>query len=84
MRLVADGRWCALTVSDVGPGISAALRERLFQPFATADVRSGSGLGLAICREIVAALGGSIELANRESGGRVTGLDATARLPLAQ
>ncbi|MBK0392967.1 sensor histidine kinase [Ramlibacter algicola] len=84
VRLVADGRWCALTVSDEGPGISAALRERLFQPFATADVRSGSGLGLAICREIVAALGGSIELTNRESGGHVAGLDATARLPLAQ
>ncbi|MGH6625060.1 MAG: sensor histidine kinase [Burkholderiaceae bacterium] len=84
VRLVADARHAALTVSDSGPGISAELRSRLYQPFSGGDVRSGSGLGLAICHEIVLALGGSIALDNREEHGHVAGLDAVVRLPLAQ
>jgi two-component system sensor histidine kinase TctE len=65
VRVVADAHHAALTVADSGPGISAELRTRLFQPFSAGDVRSGSGLGLAICHEITAALGGSIALDNR-------------------
>ncbi len=84
VRVLADRTAAALIVSDSGPGIPAELAPRLFQPFSAADVRSGSGLGLAICHEIVRALGGTIELANREVHGRVTGLDATVRLPLAE
>ncbi|WP_439518505.1 sensor histidine kinase [Hydrogenophaga sp.] len=86
VSLVTDGHTAALTVSDDGPGISIALRERLFQPFATDHSRgpslSGSGLGLAICREIVNSLRGSIDLDNRVQHGQVLGLDATVRLPL--
>ncbi|CAM3596022.1 sensor histidine kinase [Paracidovorax anthurii] len=80
--LRCDGRHAALTVSDQGPGIDAELAQRLFQPFSAGDVRTGSGLGLAICQEIVQALDGHIELANREAGGHVIGLDAIVRLPL--
>ncbi len=83
VRLVTDSRHAALTVADTGPGIAAELRTRLFQPFSSGDVRSGSGLGLAICHEIVAALGGTITLDNRETHAQVTGLDATVRLALA-
>jgi two-component system sensor histidine kinase TctE len=82
VRLVADVRSAALTVADSGPGISADQRQRLFQPFAAAGPRGGSGLGLAICREIVLSLQGSIELNNRQHGGRTDGLDAVVRLPL--
>lgn len=84
VQLVCDSQFSALVISDSGPGISAELRERLFQPFSSGETRSGSGLGLAICREIVQALGGSINLDNREARGRVTGLDTTVRLPLGQ
>lgn len=55
----------AFAVSDSGPGIAAAERERLFRRFEQADSpqrRSGSGLGLAICRELAARMGGTIEL----------------------
>ena len=83
VRVLADAQTAALVVSDSGPGISAELQARLFQPFSAGDVRSGSGLGLAICQEIVRALGGTIELENRENHRRVAGLDATVRLPLA-
>jgi two-component system, OmpR family, sensor histidine kinase TctE len=84
VRVLADGNTAALVVSDSGPGIPAELQPRLFQPFSAGDVRSGSGLGLAICQEIVRALGGTIELENREKDHRAAGLDATVRLPLAE
>ncbi|MDB5931568.1 MAG: integral rane sensor signal transduction histidine kinase [Polaromonas sp.] len=74
----------ALRISDSGPGIPAELAARLYQPFSAGDTRHGSGLGLAICREIALALGGGIALENRLDHGRVTGLDATVRLPLVQ
>jgi two-component system, OmpR family, sensor histidine kinase TctE len=73
-----------LTIADSGPGIAPALRVHLFQPFAAGDVRSGSGLGLAICHEIVASLSGAIRLVNRETRGRIDGLDAIVELGLAQ
>lgn len=82
VTLLSDPRTAALTVADEGPGIPPELRERLFQPFAGAHREGGSGLGLAICREIVLSIGGTIELHNRERGGRITGLDAIVRLPL--
>jgi two-component system sensor histidine kinase TctE len=84
VRVLADGNTAALVVSDSGPGIPAELQPRLFQPFSAGDVRSGSGLGLAICHEIVRALGGTIQLENREKDRRTDGLDATVRLPLAE
>ena len=83
VRVLADRLGTALVVRDSGPGIPAELQARLFQPFSAGDVRSGSGLGLAICQEIVRALGGTIELENEQQHGRVTGLVATVRLPLA-
>jgi two-component system sensor histidine kinase TctE len=84
VRVLSDGHTAALVVSDSGPGIPAEMAARLFQPFSAGDVRSGSGLGLAICHEIVRALGGTIQLENREKERRIAGLDATVRLPLAE
>ncbi len=84
VHLVCDARVAALVISDSGPGISAELRARLFQPFSAGETQSGAGLGLAICLEIVQALGGGISLDNRSAHGCITGLDTTARLPLAQ
>jgi two-component system, OmpR family, sensor histidine kinase TctE len=87
IRLIADRHHAALTVSDSGAGLNAAQRTRLFEPFSAglgeSRGRGGSGLGLAICREIVNTLGGQIELENRLTRGRIDGLDATVRLPLA-
>lgn len=84
VRIVSDASHVALTISDSGPGISAELATRLYQPFSAGHVGQGSGLGLAICREIARTLEGSISLENRVMHGQVTGLDATVRLPLVQ
>lgn len=70
-------------VIDTGPGISAAQHERLFQRFEQADGpqrRSGSGLGLAICRELVAHMGGTLEIDSATGQGSVF----RVALPLAE
>ena len=82
VRIVRDSTHAALTLADSGPGITAELAQRLFQPFSAGSQARGSGLGLAICREIVQVLGGTISLENRVEHGVVTGLDCVVRLPL--
>jgi two-component system sensor histidine kinase TctE len=79
------GGMAALVITDHGPGIPASLRPHLFQPFARGHPEDGqgSGLGLAICHGLVLALGGGLSLDNREVAGKVVGLDAVVRLPLA-
>jgi signal transduction histidine kinase len=56
----ADGRLC-VTVADEGPGVPAAERERVFEPFERlngAGHVGGTGLGLAIVRAIARGHGG--------------------------
>ena len=53
-----------MSVSDLGPGVDPAIRERLFQAFATTKPE-GTGLGLAISRSIMENHGG--QLAWREN-----------------
>jgi len=59
-----------LTVSDNGPGISPADRDKLFMPYYSTK-RRGSGLGLAIVRRIIAEHGGSIEATDNDPHGTV-------------
>ncbi|MBV9330676.1 MAG: ATP-binding protein, partial [Alphaproteobacteria bacterium] len=49
-------------ISDNGPGLPSAVRERLFQPFVSSQRRGGSGLGLAIARELALGHGGDVAL----------------------
>ena len=56
---VADGA-CVVAVEDDGPGIAAAAREKIFQPFFTTKAQ-GTGLGLAIVARRVAEFQGHLE-----------------------
>jgi two-component system sensor histidine kinase FlrB len=58
----------ALRVRDTGPGVSEAVRARMFAPFFTTK-GNGTGLGLAIVRGVVEAHGGSVRVRNNETGG---------------
>jgi two-component system sensor histidine kinase CiaH len=63
-----------LTVSDEGPGIPPAERDRVFEPFTRLpgvrrDRAGGTGLGLAIAQRIVAAHDGTIAVDDAPGGG---------------
>jgi len=82
IELTRGGGFLHFHVSDRGPGITAADRERLFEPFqrgSSATGRLGMGLGLAIARGTARALGGDVEWKPRDGGGSVF----TLRLPAA-
>ena len=61
-RAEEEGRAVRFSVTDHGPGIPAAERERIFEKFyrLPGEPREGAGLGLAICREIVRGHDGRI------------------------
>ena len=63
-----------LEVSDSGPGVPKAERERIFQPFEQLDGsfsrrHGGTGLGLSISRQLARAMQGDIECGTSIAGG---------------
>ncbi|WP_067500481.1 cell wall metabolism sensor histidine kinase WalK [Actinoplanes sp. TFC3] len=81
-----DGAYGKITVTDDGPGIPAADRDRVFDRFtrlddARARDAGGSGLGLAIVRELVRRHHGTVTLTGTVPP---PGLQAEVRLPAAR
>lgn len=72
---IAVTRWRSavqVRVTDQGPGIPPADRERVFEEFYRRDAgggRGGTGLGLAIARAVVVAHGGTIRATAAPGGG---------------
>jgi signal transduction histidine kinase len=60
-------------VSDRGPGVPEAMRERIFEPFfrmpGHAEQAGGVGLGLSLVKQIAERYGGSVCCQAREGGG---------------
>lgn len=59
----AEAGGLALRVADSGPGVTEALRDRIFEPFVRGhDLAPGTGLGLAISRMLARRMGGDLVL----------------------
>ncbi|MBX3575611.1 MAG: HAMP domain-containing histidine kinase [Rhizobiaceae bacterium] len=67
------GAMAELRVRDHGPGIAAAEREKVFEPFyrppGSSETSGGWGLGLALVRQIAARHGGWAEIETPPGGG---------------
>jgi nitrogen fixation/metabolism regulation signal transduction histidine kinase len=59
-----------LTVSDNGPGFSARILSRAFEPYVTTKAK-GTGLGLATVKKIVDEHGARVDIRNRSKAGDV-------------
>jgi signal transduction histidine kinase len=82
LHAVGDG--VELWVEDRGPGIPAAERSKVFEPFYRLDLSrnrdsGGAGLGLTIVRQIVESRHGTVTIEDRPGGG----LRLRVRLPRA-
>jgi signal transduction histidine kinase len=70
IRSQADKDSIVVRVEDTGPGISPAVRTRLFQPFVTAGKKNGLGLGLALSRQTLLDHGGDMWVDGNGPGAR--------------
>jgi two-component system OmpR family sensor kinase len=70
-----------LVVEDDGPGVPAAVRDRIFERFVRGDGDRGTsaGLGLSIVRAVADSHGGTVTLEDAHPGARFV-----VRLPRAQ
>jgi signal transduction histidine kinase len=63
----AERRGVELVVRDEGPGVAAAERERIFDPFYSTT--GGTGLGLAVVKRVVADMGWRVSVGDAPGGG---------------
>jgi len=75
VRTRVEGAQLVLETADDGPGVPLALRDRLFDLFASGR-KGGTGLGLAIVKKIVDDHGGTVTCVTGD-----TGTTFTIRLP---
>jgi len=67
-----------LSITDVGPGFTPTMLQRLGKPYQSSKGRPGGGLGLFLSLNVARTLGGSLVASNLPSGGACV----TIRLPL--
>ncbi len=77
VRTRLDGEEARVDVIDTGPGIPAAIRERVWDVYYSSR-RTGSGLGLPTARRIAEEHGGSLDFETASE----KGTDFVLRLPL--
>ncbi|WP_344805536.1 DUF4118 domain-containing protein [Microlunatus ginsengisoli] len=73
--------WVSLRVVDHGPGVAAASRAAIFEPFQRlGDVPRGDGvgLGLAVARGLLEAMGGALSAEETPGGGLTLVIDLPA------
>ncbi|AHG92962.1 ATP-binding region ATPase domain protein (plasmid) [Gemmatirosa kalamazoonensis] len=79
-----EAQWARIAVTDEGPGVPAAERERVWRPFVRlgdeGGTSGGSGIGLAVVRSLVDQHGGRVSI---EDGPAGRGARVVVLLPLA-
>jgi two-component system nitrogen regulation sensor histidine kinase NtrY len=68
VKLAIEGERAIFSVSDNGPGLPRAERDRLTEPYVTTRAK-GTGLGLAIVKKIMEDHAGSLEMHDNPGGG---------------
>ncbi|HET9987928.1 MAG TPA: HAMP domain-containing sensor histidine kinase [Kofleriaceae bacterium] len=68
VRVAVEGDRLVYEISDHGPGVPAADRDKIFEPFHTGKTR-GTGLGLAIAKRLVELHRGTIAVDDAPGGG---------------
>jgi signal transduction histidine kinase len=71
IKIASTGRSFEARIADNGPGVPAAIRNTLFDPFVSSGKPNGTGLGLAIASKIVHDHRGSIAVEQSTSKGTV-------------
>lgn len=73
VRAGTVGGSAEIVVSDQGPGIPRAERDRVWRPFVRLNDHgngaTGTGLGLAVVRDLLGALGGTAAIESNSEGG---------------
>ena len=74
---LSGGPWCAIRVTDSGPGIPPEKLAFVFEPFVQLSPdgqpdRKGSGLGLTVSRQLARLMGGDLTAESRATGAEFT------------
>ena len=80
VRAAGEGGRPTVEVLDRGPGVPAALRESIFNPYVRVGdeatrTSQGLGLGLALVKAYMSGQGGTVLLRDRPGGGSVFSLE---------
>lgn len=71
LSVVAEENRIRVRVSDEGPGIPAADKDRIWDTFYRGESSAGSGIGLSVVRELVEAMGGDVFVEGSEIGATI-------------
>lgn len=74
---VGAGDTVRFAVEDEGPGVPAALAERVFEPFFSTKGEEGMGMGLYMARLVAESHGGSLRLGPLEKSSRGSRFELT-------
>jgi signal transduction histidine kinase len=69
VTLQRNGQSLEVRISDNGPGIAEAVRDKLFEPFVSHGKENGTGMGLTVVQKILQDHGGEVVVEHTSAGG---------------